>query len=198
MSTRCVVTGHDAEGNAVFASDTKVAAQALTVFDPYAYTMMWSGASIPRFPNDGAPPGCQQFFPPAGGVRFFKMTVPPSSRRTFTQEQISEGFAEMQAIVPGLATHMERRNLGLHTSDTVDFGYVIDGEIWLELDHGEQRQLLAGDAFVQSATRHAWRNKADRPCTMLFVLVGAERTPPGITLVDRPADSTSTGAAGGA
>jgi len=46
------------------------------------------------------------------------------------------------------------------------------GEIWLELD-AEGVHLREGDCVVQNGTRHAWRNKGDRPCTMAVVLVGA-------------------------
>lgn len=28
---------------------------------------------------------------------------------------------------------------------------------------------------IQNGTRHAWRNKSEKPATMLFVLVGAVR-----------------------
>jgi hypothetical protein len=168
----------------------------LTVFDPYAFTTLWSGDAVPSFPNDGAEPGGRTFFPPPGGVRFFKMTVPPSSGRKYTPEQRLAGFTESESLVPGLATHMERNNPGLHTSDSIDFGYVIEGEVWLELDGGAQRRLTAGDAFVQSATRHAWRNKTDKPCEILFVLVGASRSPQGISLVNRSADSSTPAASG--
>jgi hypothetical protein len=35
--------------------------------------------------------------------------------------------------------------------------------------------LKAHDVCVQHGTRHAWRNRSDKPATMLFVLVGASR-----------------------
>jgi hypothetical protein len=35
-------------------------------------------------------------------------------------------------------------------------------------------QPAAADIVVQNATRHAWRNRGDRPVTMAFVLIGAE------------------------
>jgi quercetin dioxygenase-like cupin family protein len=52
---------------------------------------------------------------------------------------------------------------------------VISGEIWLELDDGEQVHLRAADTVVQNGTRHAWRNKGDVPCHMVVFLVGANR-----------------------
>ncbi len=198
MSTRRIVTGHDATGLAVFAVDEECSPVTLTVMDPFEFTKLWSGDLVPSFPNDGAQPGGREFFPPPGGIRFFKMIVPPSSGRQFTPEQRLASFTEAQALVPGLATHMERRNPGLHTSDSIDFGYVIDGEVWLELDGRAEKRLSAGDTFVQSATRHAWRNKTDKPCALLFVVVGVNRSPRGISLVNRSADQPTQQDAGAA
>jgi len=86
----------------------------------------------------------------------------------------------MESAVPGLALHMERNNPGMHTSDTIDFGYVISGEVWLELDDGKQVHLRAGDTYVQNGTRHAWRNKASETCKILVVLIGVSRQPSGL------------------
>jgi glutaryl-CoA dehydrogenase len=52
---------------------------------------------------------------------------------------------------------------------------VLQGEIVLELDDGHRTHLAAGDIVIQNGTRHGWRNRSDRPATMAFVLVGAER-----------------------
>jgi quercetin dioxygenase-like cupin family protein len=78
---------------------------------------------------------------------------------------------------------MEPNNPGMHTSDTIDFGYVISGSIWLELDDGVQKELHAEDTFVQNGTRHAWRNKSSEPCKILVVVIGAHREPSGVSLV---------------
>ena len=48
-------------------------------------------------------------------------------------------------------------------------------EVWLELDDGKQVHLRPHDVVVQNGTRHAWRNKRDRPVKMAFVLIGARR-----------------------
>ena len=63
----------------------------------------------------------------------------------------------------------------MHTTDTVDYGVLLDGELHLELDNRATRRLTPHDVVVQNGTRHAWRNRSDKPATMLFVLVGASR-----------------------
>jgi mannose-6-phosphate isomerase-like protein (cupin superfamily) len=82
---------------------------------------------------------------------------------------------EFAANIPGLAETFEMDHPGMHTTDSVDYDVVLDGEIVLELDEGREVTLRAQDVAVQHGTRHAWRNRSDRPATMLFVLVGARR-----------------------
>jgi len=62
----------------------------------------------------------------------------------------------------------------MHTTPTVDYGIVLDGEIWLELDN-ETVHLKRHDIVIQNGTRHAWRNKGTAPATLAFVLIGATR-----------------------
>ena len=46
----------------------------------------------------------------------------------------------------------------------------------LELDDGASKKLAPRDVVIQNGTRHAWRNRSSKPATMLFVLVGANRS----------------------
>ena len=63
----------------------------------------------------------------------------------------------------------------MHTTDSVDYVLVLDGEAWLELDDGQVSHLRAGDVVVQNGTRHAWRNLGTEPVTLAVVQVGAAR-----------------------
>lgn len=74
---------------------------------------------------------------------------------------------------PGIAEALEPENPGMHTTPTVDYDIVLDGEVWLELSDGREVKLVAGDIAVQHGTRHAWRNKSDRPATVAAILIGA-------------------------
>ena len=62
---------------------------------------------------------------------------------------------------------------GMHTTPTVDYDIVLDGEVWLELSDGREVKLNTGDVVVQHGARHAWRNKSDRPATIAAILIGA-------------------------
>ena len=87
-----------------------------------------------------------------------------------------EALNEVDQKLPGFVEHLELDNPGMHTTDSVDYGIVIAGEVFLELDNGEERLLTAGDCVVQNGTRHAWRNRSDKTVTIAFVLLGADRT----------------------
>jgi uncharacterized cupin superfamily protein len=105
-------------------------------------------------------------------------SVPPGHRvDTEPPADLEAAFAEFEATLPGLASYMEPDAPGMHTTDTIDFEVVLDGEVWLELDDGVEVHLRAGDTVVQNGTRHAWRNRSDRPARMAFVLIGAQRQP---------------------
>jgi quercetin dioxygenase-like cupin family protein len=108
-------------------------------------------------------------------VRFGLFTVPPETVLPAEDLNVEAGFEEMEAVWPGMAAHMEPDAPGMHTTDTMDFEYVISGEVWLQLDDGQEVHLKAGDTVIQSGTRHAWRNHGSEPCRMVVCLVGAHR-----------------------
>jgi quercetin dioxygenase-like cupin family protein len=82
----------------------------------------------------------------------------------------------MDRRFPGLASHMERDNPGMHTTDTIDFEYILSGEIVLELDDGAEVVLHPGDTVVQNGTRHRWHNRSSEPAVYVAFLVGAHRS----------------------
>jgi len=85
------------------------------------------------------------------------------------------GFQEFAEHVPDLAAAMEPDSPGMHTTQTVDYGIVLEGEVWLEVDDGKEVHLKPHDVIVQNGTRHAWRNKSDKPVKIAFVLIGARK-----------------------
>ncbi|MEG3585963.1 MAG: cupin domain-containing protein, partial [Actinomycetota bacterium] len=64
----------------------------------------------------------------------------------------------------------------MHTTDTVDYEFVISGEVVLELDDGAEVTLKPGDTVVPNGTRHAWRNRTNEPAVLVVVLIGAKRS----------------------
>jgi mannose-6-phosphate isomerase-like protein (cupin superfamily) len=62
----------------------------------------------------------------------------------------------------------------MHRTSSIDYVFILDGELEMELDGGEWVQLKAGDIVIQRGTNHAWENKSDRVCRLASVLVTAE------------------------
>ena len=169
---RRVVTGHTPDGKAVLVSDTEVA----PVLPSLGIRVLWGADEPPTFPDDGSPLPYSTYFPAVGGFRFGTFTVPPRSLLQSTDQDVEEIFKEANEKFPDILKHMELDHPGMHTTDTIDFEYVISGEVWLELDDGEEVHLKAGDTVVQNGTRHAWRNKGSEPCHMVVCLIGAHRS----------------------
>ena len=95
--------------------------------------------------------------PPAGGTRFRIATLPPDAvMRAALAERATEGVDAA----------------GFHATRTVDYVFILDGPVELELDEGSVL-LQPGDCVVQRGTRHAWRNRNDTPIRLLTVMVSA-------------------------
>jgi quercetin dioxygenase-like cupin family protein len=62
----------------------------------------------------------------------------------------------------------------MHTTDTIDIVTVISGEAIVLLDTGETT-MRQGDTIVQRGTKHAWRNRADKPCVVSAVHISVIR-----------------------
>ena len=176
MGNRRVVTGYDAEGRSIFASDEVVEPIVVALRPGAEFVKVWGFDEIPTFPSSGDAPGLQNFFPPEGGCRLWILTFPPDSWAVrapgFDEES---AIAEYNAKLPGVLNQMETDNPGMHATATADFEIVLSGEIVLELEHGVETVLKQGDTCVQNGTRHRWRNRTDQPAIVAVFLVGARQ-----------------------
>ena len=100
------------------------------------------------------------------------VTFPPDAVRRSGNIDPQAAGAEYASRLPGLAETFEQDGSGMHTTRTLDYAILQDGEISLELDDGEIVDLRAGDIVVQQGVRHGWRNRGDKPATVLFVMLG--------------------------
>jgi mannose-6-phosphate isomerase-like protein (cupin superfamily) len=174
MDVRRVVTGHDADGKAVFVSDTQVAPVAPALLPGSEFHRLWGGDAAPHFPDDGTPPPDGQYFPPVGGFRFGFFTLPPDGGAGVPADlDFAAAMAELEEKLPGLAGHMEPDDPGMHTTATIDFEVVLQGSVTLELDDGAKVTLGVGDTVVQNGTRHRWSNPGAEPAVLAVFICGA-------------------------
>jgi hypothetical protein len=167
---RRVVTGHSAEGKAVFASDEQV--DPISLSGAATLHRIWAVDDAPTFPDDGSQPATTDYWPPVGGFRYLLMTIAPAGGPR-TAETVDA--SEINRLMPGLTEAMEPDEPGMHTSDTVDLEIVLSGEITLELDAGVMKTMGPGDAIIQNGTRHRWHNLGTEPARVAVILIGANR-----------------------
>jgi mannose-6-phosphate isomerase-like protein (cupin superfamily) len=175
MPNRLIVTGLDDNGKSSVISDRHVEARTAAAVPGYGWHRLWSWDEVPNVPNSGIEPEGPNHFPPPGGVRFIVFTVPPGSVTAPADLDMDVGALELEEKFPGRAAHMESHQTGLHTTATIDFIYVVEGEIWLELDDGHEIHLNTGDSLVQNGVRHAWRNYGTKPCRLVVTILGASK-----------------------
>ena len=157
MAVRRVVTGVDADGRSTFLSDGPAhggdAWAEVWITDPAAGI----GAVVDPALGTGV------LEPPAGGTAFRVFEVPTDD---VMRDRMLANAARMEGIEPD----------GFHTTETVDYVMVLDGEIGLELDTGGVT-LGPGDCVIQRGTRHAWRNRSGKPVRMMAVMISARPGP---------------------
>jgi mannose-6-phosphate isomerase-like protein (cupin superfamily) len=158
-AARRVVTGHDEQGKSVVWMDGT---------PPYIHNKgtlvdfieIWNTQVTP------APLAATEPEPTAGVL----LTPPAATGSKIRFNDFYPGHIDR------LPPRADGRHKMMHRTASVDYGIVLDGEIWMILDDSEVL-LKAGDVVVQRGTDHAWENRSDQVCRMAFILVGAYFTP---------------------
>ena len=116
--------------------------------------------------------------PGPGGTIFRLISYPPKRPEGYKPPPgvtFESGIKELSDKLPGMGDHFDRSAPGMHTTDTIDYGVAVRGEMTLELDDRKIVHLRQGDCIVQNGTRHRWRNPLPEPCSMAFVSLGGKR-----------------------
>ncbi|KAJ7073981.1 hypothetical protein C8F01DRAFT_1242262 [Mycena amicta] len=143
---RLVTTGHKPDGTAIFTFDD--------VVEPYAPF----GPAASRFTNFHASPS----------VPVSNIAPPPEIAKTIPRTEPGGVLFCATEIMPGTSVPM-------HRTLSVDYAVVMAGEIVLALDSGEEKIVKTGEVMVQRGANHAWHNRTDQICRILFVGVSSEK-----------------------
>lgn len=174
-TARRIVTGHDASGKSVFLSDGPPP-NFLEKGTDVDFIEMWATQGSPVVlnsteaePTSGKIDGKIKVSPPPRGTRFRINVMHPGH-------------------VLKWPPRADGRARGMHRTRSVDYGIVLQGEVYLVLDAGETL-LKPGDVVIQRGTDHAWENRSDQPARMAFILIDGEwsdelraRLPPDLPL----------------
>ncbi|TCK07557.1 cupin domain-containing protein [Marinobacterium mangrovicola] len=175
-----VVTGHDAEGNAVVASEgappkvVEIESIPGTIFHE-----IWATGATPAIVDNGEDPtlGDLQLSPPASGTRIRIVDIPPDSEEFLARgaEAMDAAFSQIGEVEASTVKADSPHPL-MHRTETVDYGILLEGELVLVLDRGEVT-LKPGSVVVQRGTNHAWANRSGKPCRIAFILVDGRYDP---------------------
>jgi quercetin dioxygenase-like cupin family protein len=142
-SIQRVITGHDADGRAVFKSEDVTPTKMIPSGDA-SFLLIWTTETVPADNNDETD----------GRLRDAGLTLNQGS------------VIRIVDMLPGKQSPMHRTN-------SIDYGIVLSGEIELELDDGAKRTVHEGGIIIQRGTNHLWRNTTDKPTRIAFILIEA-------------------------
>ncbi|EAA36365.1 hypothetical protein GE21DRAFT_2378 [Neurospora crassa] len=139
------ITGHDAEGNAVFVQTDNGDHRAVMLGGAAAQNIIYSAGSNP--------------IELTGNVDLEFAKNRPSLH-------IPNGVCvRMIDFAPGCKSNM-------HRALCMGIGTVCEGEVELTLGSGEKRILRPGDVSINRGAMHQWRNTSDeKPARMLYTLL---------------------------
>lgn len=179
MGVRRIVTGHDGNGKAIVVEDGP-APRTASVGGTVSFVEIWNTRETPaRIDRVSGEPFEEsiRLAPPENGTRIRIVDFPPErpEQAEMSPEEARERFASIGAA--DASRHgAGSRHPAMHRTETIDYGIVLEGEIVLILDEGETL-VRAGDVVVQRGTNHAWANRSDRNCRMVFVLIDGRFDP---------------------
>lgn len=170
---RRIVTGHNEQGKAVIVSDgappkiIELKAVPGTVF----YEIWNTNASpVPIDNSDDPTLRPLQLHPTPNGSIIRFVDIPPDSvQDNISDADIAAGFGQIGAASAATHTDDSPHKL-MHRTETIDYGILLSGELWLVLDEGEAK-LSPGDVVIQRGTNHAWANRSNEVARMVFILL---------------------------
>ena len=168
MSSRRIVTANNGDGESYLLHDGPT--PGTIDLGAFLDEEIWIDDPAQFDPNNVIDPAAADSFnliPPNGGSRVRVFTFKPNDGSAYDPEVLRAAASRFNT-----GDAMEEERPGMHTTPTIDYGIVLQGQITLELD-SESVNLNAGDIVVQRATAHAWRNNSDEPCVMVFVLISS-------------------------
>jgi mannose-6-phosphate isomerase-like protein (cupin superfamily) len=170
---RRIVTGFNAAGRSVVIADGDAPNVLPALATPKMnLTLLWRTTGAPaRYdePEETAPAGLRVPTAPQqhGGTVFRIADFPPDSELG-DLAQVDMARHGVQVSAAG-----RKRHVLFHTTDTVDYAIVLQGEIWAVLDEDEVL-MKEGDVLIQRGTGHAWSNRSGKVCRVAFILIDAE------------------------
>jgi len=167
---RRIVTGVNSAGRSCIVSDTLLPTAAVAPGAPVR-AGLWTTDSAPasnKGTADPVPDGIILRTPPdsRGGSVIRVTDIVPDKQHAYDPDELRRRSCKT-------TPDRSARHPGFHATDTVDYAICLEGEVWAVLDENETL-MRPGDVLIQRGTYHAWSNRTDKICRMLFILIDAE------------------------
>ena len=169
---RRIVTGDDAQGRSRIVEDAPAKSIRTVAERPgYRAVNVWRTTASPvPIQEEDSVEAHKGILPPKGGGTILRIIdFPPEPKDPAERDRrIAATFGTIFTD----AAHDKRagKHPGMHTTDTVDYALILEGEIWAVMDEGETL-MRAGDVLIQRGTNHAWANRSEKTCRIAFVLM---------------------------
>ncbi len=134
--TRRIVTGHNAAGRSIILEDGIAPHRYQSEHSPNVAQVMWATDTTPAIVDGDDPATADRFFtaaPAPNGTILRIVDFPPDT------EYDTEAMAKFLATIVPDQDHQPAndRHFFFHTTHTLDYAIVLDGEIWAMMDEGE-------------------------------------------------------------
>ncbi|WP_313808737.1 cupin domain-containing protein [Sphingobium sp.] len=160
---RRIVTGEDSEGRSIIVSDGPTPNVMHVRGLPNGGQVVWATGEAAAPGDDPAPAGHGFGFHSEGGSILRVADFAPDELMDSARLKEFLNKSEVAGEEP-------KRHFWFHKTPTLDYAIVLEGEIYAMMDVGETL-MRPGDVLIQRATSHAWANRSDKFCRMLFVLL---------------------------
>lgn len=178
---RVIITGRTATGASVVVDDAPAERAFEFANSALRLVQVWGTAAGAQAPPPGAlpEPDIGTLLPSAGGTRLVLVELPTATEdaSSLTNAAAFEAFQrDYFTKVPDLAAaHGDPQNPAMHRTATVDYVFILKGQVELELDNGRRVPLYAGDIVVQNSTNHAWHNVGLERAMLGAVMIGVQQ-----------------------
>jgi Cupin domain len=170
-AVRRLVTGHRKDGRSTVLMDS-AAPNVKQRSAGNGSTLLWVTEETPASVSVAGDRAAREIGvpPPPRGTVFRIAEFPPGTGGDVPD---NEALLRDFGIGADVARGHPPRHPAIHRTRSIDYVVVLEGEIHLLLDDGEQR-LVAGDVVVQQGSNHAWINRGAAVCRLAMVFVDAQ------------------------
>lgn len=174
-----IVTGHDAKGKSTIYSEGSLPSVIETKAIPgLIFHEVWETSASPAPVNNDPDPtsGPVMHNAPTNGTRIRFVDLPPDASYLDQEDNRIKDLFEQVNYTDGLTVKADSPHPMMHRSEAVDYCVIVHGEVYLVLDDSEVL-LKPGSVVVQRGTNHAWSNRSQESCRILFVQLDGRYDP---------------------